>query len=50
MPIARELEAQAADDVRLMPRNLNRQARFIVTVEFIDWNIAPEPHALVSLN
>ena len=33
-----------------MPRKWNKQAKFIVTVEFIDWKMAPLPQAAVSLN
>ena len=40
--------AQAPDTVRLIPLSLNMQSRFMVTVEFIDWNMAPEPHIVVS--
>ena len=35
--------AQAPDTVRFIPFSLNMQSRFIVTVEFIDWKILPEP-------
>ena len=40
--------AQAADAVRLIPFRWNSVARFIVTVEFIDWKMAPEPQAAVE--
>ncbi len=40
--------AQAPDTVRFIPFNLNMQPRFIVTVEFIDWKMVPEPHRDVS--
>ena len=42
-PMAWEPLAQAALTVILMPRSLNRQPKFIVTVEFIDWKMAPDP-------
>ena len=35
--------AQAALMVMLIPLSLKRHPRFIVTVEFIDWKMAPEP-------
>ena len=43
MPMACEPLAQAAERVRLMPRRLKITERFIVTVEFIDWKMLPEP-------
>ena len=49
-PIDCEPEAQAADAVRLIPFRWNRQARFMVTVEFIDWKMAPLPQAAVEPN
>ena len=47
-PIDCEPEAQAAEAVRLIPLRWNRQARFIVTVEFIDLKMAPPPQAAVE--
>ena len=35
--------AQAALTVKLMPRRWKIVLRFIVTVEFIDWKISPDP-------
>ena len=49
-PMACEPEAQAPEAVRLMPLRWNRQARFMVTVEFMDWKMAPLPQAAVSWN
>ena len=40
--------AQAPETVRLMPLSLKMQPRFIVTVLFIDWKMAPEPQRVVS--
>ena len=40
--------AQAPETVRLMPLRWKITPRFIVTVEFIDWKMAPEPHSIVS--
>jgi len=40
--------AQAPLTVRLMPFSLKMQPRFIVTVEFIDWKMAPLPQRVVS--
>ena len=42
-----EPDAQAAEAVRLMPRSLKRQARFMVMLEFMLWKIAPLPQATV---
>ena len=42
--------AHAAEAVRLIPFRWNSVARFIVTVEFIDWKMAPEPQAAVEPN
>ena len=42
-PIECEPLAQAAERVRLTPRRLKITERFIVTVEFIDWKMFPEP-------
>ena len=33
-----------------IPLSLNMHPRFMVTVEFIDWKIAPEPHMVVSFS
>ena len=35
--------------VMLIPFSLKMVERFIVTVEFIDWKMAPEPCRVVSL-
>lgn len=43
MPMACDRWRQAAESVRLMPRRLKITERFIVTVEFIDWKMLPEP-------
>ena len=43
MPIAWEPLAQAPAMVKLTPLSLKITDRFIVTVEFIDWKIEPEP-------
>ena len=48
-PMACEPLAQAALMVMLMPLNLKMVDKFMVTVEFIDWNMAPEPIIWVSL-
>ena len=40
--------AQAALTVKLMPRRWKMVFRFMVTVEFIDWNMLPEPSMAVS--
>ena len=40
--------AQAPDTVRFIPFSLKIQSRFIVTVEFIDWKMAPLPQRVVS--
>jgi hypothetical protein len=45
-----EPDAQAAEAVRLMPFRWNRHARFMVTVEFMDWKMAPLPQAAVEPN
>ena len=47
-PMAWEPLAQAADRVRFIPFRWNITPRFMVTVEFIDWKIAPEPQSMVS--
>ena len=49
MPMACDPLAQAAESVRLMPRRLKITERFIVTVEFIDWKMLPEPTIAVFL-
>lgn len=48
MPIECEPLAQAALTVKLMPRRWKIVLRFIVTVEFIDWKISPEPSSAES--
>ncbi len=40
--------AHAAEIVRFIPLSLNMQSRFMVTVEFMDWKMAPEPQRVVS--
>ena len=47
-PMACEPEAQAPETVRFMPLSLKRQERFMVTVEFMDWKMAPDPTRVVS--
>lgn len=47
MPMACEPLAQAPETVKLMPRRLKMVERFIVTVEFIDWKMLPEPTSTV---
>ena len=47
-PMACAPLAQAPEMVRLMPRRRKMQERFIVTVEFIDWKMEPEPMSVVS--
>ena len=42
-PIACEPLAQAALTVKFIPRRWKMVLMFIFTVEFIDWNIHPEP-------
>ena len=39
--------AQAPETVKLMPLRLNIVARFMVMVEFIDWNMLLEPTSMV---
>ena len=46
-PMAWEPLAQAADTVRFIPLRWNMHPRFMVTVEFIDWKMAPDPHIAV---
>jgi len=48
-PIPMECEplAQAPLTVKLIPFNLRITPRFMVIVEFIDWNIDPEPIIMV---
>ena len=43
MPIACEPLAQAPAIVKLTPLSLKMTDRFMVTVEFIDWKMEPEP-------
>jgi len=47
-PMAWEPLAQAPEMVRLMPFRRKMTLRFIDTVEFIDWKMAPEPQSIVS--
>ncbi len=42
-PMECEPLAHAALTVKLMPLRLKIVLRFMLTVEFIDWNIYPEP-------
>ena len=50
MPMACEPLAQAPDMVKLIPLRRNITDRFMDTVEFIDWNMAPEPTIAVSFS
>ena len=36
-----------AEIVRFLPLSLKMQSRLMVTVEFIDWKMAPDPHRVV---